>query len=87
MCSNASTKRLNISYSSLVFFDTFLRVLAALVFLASERPVRKKAADDEFSKEESAKRFRAALLGARIAGYKPMESLIKKKPKAKKRSP
>jgi hypothetical protein len=36
-------------------------------------------ADDKFSKEESERRFRASLLGARIAGPMP-----KKKAKVKK---
>jgi hypothetical protein len=40
--------------------------------------------EDEYGSEESKRRFEAALKGARIAGHKPMESLIKKKPKAKK---
>jgi hypothetical protein len=48
--------------------------------------MRKNATEDEFSEEERAGRFRAALLGARIAGHKPMESLTKKKPKAKKKA-
>ncbi len=43
-----------------------------------------KRPDDEFSPEETKERMTAALRGARIAGHKPMESLIKKKPKAKK---
>jgi len=42
-------------------------------------------ADDKFSKEESERRFKSALLGARIAGHKPMESLTRKKAKAKAR--
>jgi hypothetical protein len=37
----------------------------------------------EYSDKEKKERFEAALKGARIAGHKPMESLIKK-PKAKK---
>jgi hypothetical protein len=45
-----------------------------------------RMADDKFSKEESERRFKAALLGARIAGHKPMESLIKKKPAVKKKA-
>jgi hypothetical protein len=47
--------------------------------------MRKKTTEDEYSKEESAGRFRAALLGARIAGHKPMESLTRKKPKAQRK--
>ena len=43
-----------------------------------------KKAEDQYSDDEAKKRFVAALHGARIAGHKPMESLIKKKPKAKK---
>jgi hypothetical protein len=38
--------------------------------------------DDQYSPEETQKRMEAALRGARIAGPRPMESLIKKKPKA-----
>jgi hypothetical protein len=37
---------------------------------------------DILSKEEAEKRMKAALLGARIAGHKPMESLTRKKGKA-----
>lgn len=40
--------------------------------------------DDQYSPEETKERMAAALRGARIAGHKAMESLIKKKPKAKK---
>jgi hypothetical protein len=43
-----------------------------------------KPSDDEYSPEEAKARMAAALRGARIAGHKPMESLTKKKPKAKK---
>jgi hypothetical protein len=39
---------------------------------------------ENFSDEETQKRFTAALRGARIAGHKPMESLTRKK--AKKQS-
>jgi hypothetical protein len=49
-----------------------------------------KDADDQYSEEESKKRFEAALKGARIAGHKPMESLTqgkaKKQRKPKKKS-
>jgi hypothetical protein len=38
--------------------------------------------DEKFSAEESQKRFEAALKGARIAGHKPMESLIRKNAKS-----
>jgi len=40
--------------------------------------------NDKYSEKESQARFEAALRGARIAGHKPMETLIKKKPKAKR---
>jgi hypothetical protein len=43
-----------------------------------------KKPDDQYSDEEARERLVAALRGARIAGHKPMESLIKKKSKAKK---
>jgi hypothetical protein len=43
-----------------------------------------KSDDEKFSSEESQRRFKAALLGARVAGHKPMESLTKKKTRAKK---
>jgi hypothetical protein len=43
-----------------------------------------KDTSEQFSPEESRKRLEAALRGARIAGHRPMESLIKKKSKAKK---
>jgi hypothetical protein len=46
-----------------------------------------KSDDEQYSPEESRKRLGAALRGARIAGHKPMESLIKKKPGAKKAKP
>jgi hypothetical protein len=46
-----------------------------------------KSSEDQYSPEESSERMKAALLGARIAGHKPMESLIKKKPKVKKTKP
>jgi hypothetical protein len=46
-----------------------------------------KRSDDEFSPEEAKERMKAALLGARLAGHKPMEDLIKKKPKVKKVKP
>jgi hypothetical protein len=39
---------------------------------------------DEYSPAETKERMVAALRGARLAGHKPMEDLIKKKPKAKK---
>jgi len=42
--------------------------------------------DEQFSKEEAAERFGAALRGARIAGHKPMESLTRSKAK-KQRKP
>jgi len=45
---------------------------------------RSQKSDDQYSDEEAKERLVAALRGARIAGHKPMESLIKKKPKAKK---
>jgi hypothetical protein len=44
----------------------------------------KKSDDDQYSDEEARDRLVAALRGAQLAGHKPMESLIKKKPKAKK---
>jgi hypothetical protein len=37
---------------------------------------------EKFSEEEASKRFRTALLGARIAGHKPMESVTPKRTKA-----
>jgi hypothetical protein len=43
-----------------------------------------KKPNDQYSDEEARERLVAALRGARLAGHKPMESLIKKKPKAKK---
>jgi hypothetical protein len=43
-----------------------------------------KQNDDQYSDEEARDRLIATLRGARIAGHKPMESLIKKKPRAKK---
>jgi hypothetical protein len=43
-----------------------------------------RSSDDQYSDEEARERLVAALKGARLAGHKPMESLIKKKPKAKK---
>jgi hypothetical protein len=39
----------------------------------------------KFSSEEAQKRFEAALKGARLAGHRPMESLTRKKPAAKKK--
>jgi hypothetical protein len=36
---------------------------------------------DQFSKEEAERRLVAALRGARLAGHKPMESLIQRKAK------
>jgi hypothetical protein len=42
-----------------------------------------KKVEDQYGPEETKERMRAALLGARLAGHKPMESLIKKKPKPK----
>ena len=45
---------------------------------------RSQKSDDQYSDEEAKERLVAALKGARLAGHKPMESLIKKKPKAKK---
>jgi hypothetical protein len=44
----------------------------------------KKPDEDRYSDEEAKSRLVAALRGARLAGHKPMESLIKKKPKVKK---
>ena len=46
--------------------------------------MKTKSDDEKYSPEETTARMKAALLGARIAGHKPMESLIKKKPKVKK---
>jgi len=47
--------------------------------------------DDPYSVQEANQRFQAALKGARIAGHKPMESLIKRaskvRPKKKARKP
>jgi hypothetical protein len=43
-----------------------------------------KKPDDQFSDEEARERLVAALRGARLAGHKPMETLIKKKPKVKR---
>jgi hypothetical protein len=45
--------------------------------------MKSKESPENFSPKEVAERFTAALRGARIAGHKPMESLVKKKPKAK----
>jgi hypothetical protein len=46
--------------------------------------------ETQYGEQEAKERFRAALQGARIAGHKPMESLIRKKAKkqskAKKKS-
>ena len=44
-----------------------------------------KKSDDDYSPEEAKKRLEAALRGARLAGHKPMESLINKNSKAKKK--
>jgi hypothetical protein len=41
---------------------------------------------DKFSAEESKRRFEMALRGARLAGHKPMESLIRKKAKKQRKS-
>jgi hypothetical protein len=43
-----------------------------------------KKSDEQYGDEEARERLVAALRGARIAGHKPMEDLIKKKPKVKK---
>jgi hypothetical protein len=43
-----------------------------------------KNADDTFDAAETKRRFEDALRGARLAGPKPNESLIKKKPKVGK---
>jgi hypothetical protein len=43
-----------------------------------------KKSDDKLSDQESQQRFKAALLGARIAGHKPMESLTRKKAKTQR---
>jgi hypothetical protein len=47
---------------------------------------RSQKSDDQYSDEEAKERLVAALRGARLAGHKPMESLLKKKrtKKAKK---
>jgi hypothetical protein len=39
---------------------------------------------DQFSKEETQRRFEAALLGARLAGHKPKDSMTPKRPKAQR---
>jgi hypothetical protein len=39
---------------------------------------------EPYSPKETKERFKAVILGARLAGHKPMESLIKKKSKTKK---
>jgi hypothetical protein len=46
-----------------------------------------RSSDDQYSDEEARERLVAALKGARLAGHKPMESLIKRKPKVKKTKP
>lgn len=46
-------------------------------------PAKTKTAN-EFSPEEAKRRLDAALLGARIAGHKPMQSKPKPSPKAAK---
>jgi hypothetical protein len=46
---------------------------------------RSQKSDDQYSDEEAERRLVAALRGARIAGHKPMESLIKKKAKKAKK--
>jgi hypothetical protein len=47
---------------------------------------RKQDDLEKYSSEEAAKRFKVTLLGARIAGHKPMESLTRGKAK-KQRKP
>jgi len=42
-------------------------------------------ADDKFSKEETEKRFAAALRGARIAGPRHIESVTPKRPKPQRK--
>jgi hypothetical protein len=43
----------------------------------------RKKTDDSFSPEEAARRFEAALRGARIVGHKPMSEISPKRPKKK----
>jgi hypothetical protein len=40
-----------------------------------------KIFDDQYSKEEAARRFEAALRGARLVGHKPMTEMRVGKPK------
>jgi hypothetical protein len=46
---------------------------------------RSQKSDDEFSPEETKRRFEAALRGARIAGSKPMAGPAKKPARRKRR--
>jgi hypothetical protein len=46
--------------------------------------MKRRISETEYTEKEKEDRLHAALRGARIAGHKPMEDLIKKKPKAKK---
>jgi len=43
----------------------------------------RKQSEDSFSEQEAARRLEAALRGARIAGHKPMSSMISKRSKRK----
>ncbi len=47
--------------------------------------MRDKITTDEFPASEAVERFKNALRGARVAGHKPMESLLKKKAKKAKK--
>jgi hypothetical protein len=52
-----------------------------------DRAMKKPAADDQFSPEETKKRFEAALRGARIAGAKHKSAPKKKASQKRKRNP
>ena len=43
----------------------------------------RKRTEDLFSELEAARRFEAALRGAKTAGYKPMSAISPKRPKSK----
>jgi hypothetical protein len=47
--------------------------------------MKTKSSDDRYSKREAQRRFEAALQGARIAGYTPVRSIPKTRPKPQRK--